>query len=285
LNNQAIPIKPLFTEINWDDVKIHVAQQAGKIRPIDVFTRSFDEWQNRWNGDFHSNHCWNRKYIFSIIELPNETNHWLFGGLFRVFSHEPGKDHSGKNGIIYKVELNQQGKPFIGRLIIQWIKDARAKGRKPNSMLSNMSVAKILPESYIGDDFPGYANINHSYAILEKLWQDSKPDWVNALMHCKGVYLITDINIGLRYVGSAYGEEGIWSRWGNYFRTGGHGNNKLLKKLLTGENKGVSYARKNFLISLLEQASSRDSEQYIIKRESYWKDVLLTRSKFGLNDN
>jgi hypothetical protein len=36
---------------------------------------------------------------------------------------------------------------------------------------------------------------------------------------------------------------------------------------------------------LLEQASSRDSEQHIIQREAYWKDVLLTRGKFGYNDN
>jgi hypothetical protein len=152
-------------------------------------------------------------------------------------------------------------------------------------MLSEMSVSEILPESYIGDDFPGYANINHSYAMLEKLWQESKPDWLTALIHCQGVYLITDIETGLRYVGSAYGEDGIWSRWGTYFQTGGHGNNKLLKKLLAQKDHGVHYARKNFQISLLEQASSRDSEQYVILRESYWKEVLLTRSKFGLNDN
>jgi len=187
--------------------------------------------------------------------------------------------------MFYKVDLDRQGEPLIGRLIIRLVKKARAKGRKPESMLSDMSVAEILPEPYIGEDFPGYANINHRYAILEKLWQDSKPDWVAALMHCQGVYLITDLKTGLRYVGSAYGEEGIWSRWNNYFRTGGHGNNKLLKKLLAGKVKGVEYARKNFQISLLEQASSRDSEQYIIKREGFWKEVLLTRSEFGLNDN
>ena len=45
------------------------------------------------------------------------------------------------------------------------------------------------------------------------------------------------------------------------------------------------YAEKHFKFSLLEQASSRDSEQYIIQRESYWKEVLMTRGEFGLNDN
>ena len=285
MNDRTIHINPLFPNLNWKEVKIHVAQKAGQSRPIDVFTQSFSKWQNSWNGDYHSNHCWNRKFIFSIIELPNKPHRWLFGGIFQVISHEPGKSSDGKNGILYKVDLDPQGEPLIGRLIIRWVKDARAKGRKPESMLSDMSVAEILPEPYIGEDFPGYANINHSYATLEKLWQESKPDWVAALMHCQGVYLITDIETGLRYVGSAYGEEGIWSRWGSYFQTGGHGNNKLIKKLLAEKAKGVDYARKNFQISLLEQASSRDSEQYVIKRENYWKEVLLTRSKFGFNDN
>lgn len=285
MRDKTIILEPLFPELNWNDVKIHVAQKAGQIRPIDVFTRSFSEWQNVWNGDFHTNHCWNRKYIFSIIELPNKPDSWLFGGIFLVNSHKPGKNGEGRNGVLYKVILDPQGEPLIGRLIIRWVKDARGKGRKPESMLPDMSVSEILPEQYIGEDFPGYANINHSYAILEKLWQDSKPDWLAALMHCHGVYLITDRKTGLRYVGSAYGEEGIWSRWGSYFKTGGHGNNKLLKKLLAGKIKGVDYARKYFQISLIEQASSRDSEQYVIEREGYWKDVLLTRSKFGLNEN
>ena len=56
MNDKNIPIIPLFTELNWDEAKIHVAQKAGQNRPIDVFTRSFEEWQNVWNGDFHSNH-------------------------------------------------------------------------------------------------------------------------------------------------------------------------------------------------------------------------------------
>jgi len=150
-------------------------------------------------------------------------------------------------------------------------------------MLSQMSVSEILPDAYLGEDFSGYSNINHSYEILENLWRDSKPDWVAALTHCQGVYLITDTKTGLRYVGSAYGEEGIWSRWGTYFKTGGHANNKLLRELLN--KKGVEYARRNFQISLLEHASSRDSEQHIIQREAYWKEVLLTRGSFGLNEN
>jgi len=284
MKQDNIAVEILFPKFDWSDAKIHVAQKSGDKRPIDVFTRSFDEWQNDWNGADHSNHCWNRRYIFSMIELPTQPDCWLFGGIFEVLSHEPIK-LNGKDCMFYKVAPSEEGANLIGRLKIRWVKDARAKGRKPETMLSAMRVSEILPEVYAGEDFPGYANINHSYAVLEKLWKDSKADWVAALSHCQGVYLITDTKTGLRYVGSAYGEEGIWSRWGNYFQTGGHAGNKLLKKLLSSENGGAEYARKYFRISLLEQASSRDSEQYIIQRESYWKDVLLTRGEFGLNEN
>lgn len=280
-----IHINAIFNFSDWTKFKIHVAQKAGTIRPIDVFTSSFETWQNGWNGDYHSNHCWNREYIFSIIELPEKKDCWLFGGIFEVISHEPGKDENGKDGIIYEVKLNPQGEALIGRLIISWEKDARAKGRKAETIINAMSVSEILPKKYIGEDFPGYANINHNYGALEKLWSDNKQDWKVALSHTQGVYLITDMKTGLRYVGSAYGEEGIWSRWGTYFSSGGHANNKLLKEHLLEQENCVEYARENLKFSLLEQASSRDSEQYIINRESYWKEVLLTRTDFGLNDN
>ncbi len=278
MSKKRITVDPLFLGLDWNEVKVHVAQKSGNTRPIDVFTRSFDEWQNKWNGAFHSNHCWNRKYIFSMIELPSEPDCWLFGGIFNVISHTP---ENGK--IFYKVDHATEWNALVGRLVIRWAKNARAKGRKAESILPDMSINEILPDTYAGEDFPGYSNINHRYEILETLWNESKPDWVAALTHCQGVYLITDTKSGLRYVGSAYGEDGIWSRWGTYFKTGGHGNNKLLKTLVS--KKSTEYVRQNFQISLLEHASSRDSEQHIIQREAYWKEVLLTRGKFGLNEN
>lgn len=45
----------------------------------------------------------------------------------------------------------------------------------------------------------------------------------------KGVYLITDINSGKMYVGSAYGENMILGRWENYIANGNGGNTELKK--------------------------------------------------------
>ncbi|MEZ0123509.1 MAG: hypothetical protein AB9Q22_11235 [Candidatus Reddybacter sp.] len=104
-----------------------------------------------------------------MIEIPMQPDCWLFGGVFEVLSHRKGKRRTGKDGVIYKVGLAEQGASMIGRLVIHWIKDARAKGRKTESMLDNMRVSEILLETYAGEDFSGYANINHNYTILEKL--------------------------------------------------------------------------------------------------------------------
>jgi hypothetical protein len=278
-------VDTFFPALDWTDTKIHLAQKSYRNRPIDVFTRSLDEWTTNWNGGYETVKCWNKKYIFSMIEIPTQQHHWLFGGVFEVLSCKTGMNGRGESGYIYKSVLTDNGRSMRGRVIIHYIKTGRNKARIAENILSDMTISEMLPDVYAGEDFPGLANINHSYAILEHLWRDAKTDWMTALTHCQGVYLITDNSTGLRYVGSAYGDSGIYSRWGNYFSTGGHGGNKNLKNLLFSKPNGADYARENFTICLLEHASSRDSEQHIIQRESYWKEVLLTRGQYGLNDN
>jgi len=65
------------------------------------------------------------------------------------------------------------------------------------------------------------------------------------------------------------------------YATFGHGGNKELRQLLRA--KGDEYAN-NFQFSLLEVCDINANPDYIISRESHWKDVLLTR-EFGLNRN
>ena len=112
--------------------------------------------------------------------------------------------------------------------------------------------------------------------------RNGKQDWKAALENVKGVYLITDKSNGKRYVGSAYGGSGIWSRWACYVGTG-HGWNDELTKLIKQE--GIEYARKHFQISLLEYRAMKTDDNTIIERECYWKDVLLSRGQFGYNKN
>ncbi len=102
------------------------------------------------------------------------------------------------------------------------------------------------------------------------------------LANIKGVYLISDKGNGRKYVGSAYGGTGIWSRWSSYIDSG-HGGNKDLAKLIGRE--GLDHARKNFRIALLEYRPAKTDDAVIIGRECFWKEALLSRSPHGYNKN
>lgn len=94
----------------------------------------------------------------------------------------------------------------------------------------------------------------------------------------KAVYLIVDTKTGKKYVGSAYGDNMLLGRWRNYIANG-HGGNKLLKSL------DFEYIKENFKYYILEIFKSSVDDEIIINRESFWKEVLLTRTDFGYNGN
>jgi hypothetical protein len=142
-------------------------------------------------------------------------------------------------------------------------------------------VAQILEKPFEGEAFCGYENVEHGFSQLEVIFRQNKPDWKSALENVKGVYLIVDRSNGKMYVGSAYGDSGIWSRWACYIGTG-HGWNDDLTKLINAN--GIDYARKNFYLSVLEFRSMRTDDKTIIDREQYWKRVLQTNA-FGYNKN
>jgi len=104
--------------------------------------------------------------------------------------------------------------------------------------------------------------------------------WKSALSNVQGIYLLTNRQKGKLYVGSAYGEDNFWQRWGEYIKTG-HGYNKELKKLK--EKHDEDYF-KNFSFSILEVFKNTADPDEIIKRESHWKKVLSSR-EFGYNSN
>ena len=94
--------------------------------------------------------------------------------------------------------------------------------------------------------------------------------------------MITDTGNGKRYVGSAYGVTGIWSRWACYVETG-HGYTDELTQIM--KTSGIEYARKHFRFALLEHRTMKTDDKVVIQREQYWKEVLLTRGDYGYNKN
>ena len=137
-----------------------------------------------------------------------------------------------------------------------------------------------MQEPYTGRAFPGYENINLAFDELENLVRKGLPDWKAPLESVKGIYLITDTSTGRRYVGAAYGDQGIWGRWNEYINSG-HGGNAELRTLVTDPN--LDYCRKNFRFALLEHHSALTNRDIILAREAFWKEVLLSRGQQGLN--
>ncbi len=252
--------------------KLHFARYNQSEQPLDVFVRSREEWQG-WQEFRPKNNQFNRRYIFSVIDFYREPEIWLFGGVWEVMERLPDR---------YVVSLTEQGRDFIGRLNLHSPYRQRATRVDFEKRLDEFTVNEILREEYSGIDFPGHDRIDIGFGELESLIRNDRPDWRGALENAKGVYLITDAGTGRLYVGAAYGDGGVWSRWREYSATG-HGNNADLKELL--KNRGLDYCRKHFRFSLLESHTARIADAMIVERETHWKRVLQSRGEFGFNRN
>ncbi len=254
--------------------KLHLAcGNEDGLNPLDVYVADRTEWiaWNEWKGDKND---WTRDFVFSLMEFYPTKDSWLFGGAFKVV--ERSSDH-------YRLEELPQFKKFEGRLLVSFHRYQGMRGRAYylETYLDQFEVSEIIPQPYSGEAFCGYEDINHNFNVLEAIFENERTDWKAALSSAKGVYLISDKSNGKQYVGSAYGESGIWSRWKCYLGTG-HGWNDELTKLIA--EQGMAYARSNFKFSLLEIMAMTTSDETVIARECHWKNVLLTR-EHGYNRN
>lgn len=268
----TITLADIWTIENLQLYKVHFARSNGQSQPLDVFVRNCQEWQS-WQEYYPGRDEFNRCYIFSLAQFYHEPNIWLFGGVYKVLERHVDR---------YKVKLTEAGRGFVGRLKISTQYNARPTRVNFENHYRAFEVQEILREPYKGRRFPGYDDIDLSFPELESLVRNARPDWMSALESIKGIYLISDISTGKRYVGSAYGDQGIWSRWCAYVGNG-HGGNVELRALVTDPT--LEYCRTNFRFALLEHRPSRTEDQTILDRESFWKRVLLTRGRGGLNRN
>lgn len=256
--------------------KFHAARWNGEDQPLDVYVRDKNEWFN-WNSWRNKKDEFSRQYIFSLIDFYPETDMWLFGGIYEV-----KKRSNIPKSLSYEIEELKEYSPYVGRLKVKLEKPSRGRAFFLEHHINGMKVAEILKQPYSGEIFPGYENINHDFNILIPIFKNEKPDWKAALENVKGIYVIIDKSNGKKYVGSAYGDSGIWSRWSCYIGTGHGGNDELIDVI---DQKGFAYAKSNFRISLLEYRPMKVDDEVIRKRESYWKEVFLSRGQFGYNKN
>lgn len=233
-----------------------------------------------WKGDFQNWQNWQtqknfeRHYILSLIFY--DYGEWIFAGVYERLGCEKQEDHYE-----YRTRLAEINNSLIGRLIIKYNKTFRQSYLRLESYIDELEVSEILkfPSSF--EKFPGYDKVKISFAFLKAIVERNETTWKTALENMKGIYLITDQSNGKVYVGSAYGDSMLWSRWQNYFSSG-HGGNIGLIEIIN--EKGYKYAEENFQLTLLEVMKSNTNDEDVIKREVFWKDALKSK-EFGYNKN
>ncbi|MCF7945362.1 MAG: GIY-YIG nuclease family protein [Spirochaetia bacterium] len=276
MSDKEIKITDIISIESSEKYKFHAARWNGQDQPLDVYVRDKDEWHywNRWRSNKDE---FSREYIFSLIDFYPETDTWLFGGIYKVL-----KRNNISQDFSYEIDEIEKYSPYVGRLKVKLKKPPRGRAFYLENYIENMHVSEILKETYSGECFPGYDYISKDFHELQAIFIREKPDWKTALENIKGVYLIVDKKCGKKYVGSAYGSFGIWSRWKCYVGTG-HGWNDELTKIINSE--GIDYAKKYFKVTLLEYMPMKSDDAYVIERECFWKEALLARGKFGYNKN
>lgn len=221
---------------------------------------------------------------FIRLDRDGIKDQWLFLGAF-VQTGETEYVEEGVKCTSYKLAELQNFAVFQERLIIEYKKK---QGPVQNSLnikeYKNIKVKSILEGLYENElpVFVGYSSVNIPFKVLKKIVSSNVIEWKKPLSRINAIYVITDTNKNKLYIGSCYGEEGLWQRWCTYANTEGTGGNKLLKVDIY---KDKQYAYENYTFTIVESfIKNKSDKDFILGRESYWKDVFLTRTE-GLNEN
>ncbi len=163
-----------------------------------------------------------------------------------------------------------------GRLIIDWGKATIQWCQKATNEKPVLAIQANHRMAFIG-----YENIVLSFNELKEILEDSitYDNWHTALSSVYAIYLITDKTNGKQYIGSAYGQGGLLSRWNCYVDTK-HGNNKEMQELICDYPERY----KDFQFSILQILPKTITDEEVIKLESLYKKKLLTK-EFGMNEN
>ena len=241
-----------------------------------------DSWyyMNAWKEKTSNHNLNDYDYLITFAQYYYYGDEFfLFGGIYKIEKIFPEKF----NEVGYNLTLLDDFKEYRKRLII---KIKKKVGRTYNRIYNNID-NDLIPEVYEISpsmnlkQFNGYQNVSLTHIELQHIINNTEPSWKLALSSVKAVYVITDIKTGKLYVGSAYGTGGLLNRWNEYINnlTGGNKEFEVLVK-----EKGENYIKNNFKYSILEIFDTKTKDEYIVERESYWKNVFETK-KFGMNRN
>lgn len=279
----AIKLNDLLKLTNEElkNTKVRFCQNNGENDPIELFKKNPDtllKW-HYWNSQSYKV----GQLTIGIVDMGGHE--WLLFHVGRVTK----KLKLDYRGIGYEYEtlgyVEEKGidySDYLGRVVISYHKKMQSQFPNANTVIDDFIVKEILPSQFTGFDFPGYENVSLSYSELETIINGDYPSYKNALEHQQAVYVLTDLKTGKLYVGSATSKDKmLLARWKGYITTF-HNGNIDLKELF--EKEGEDYFKKYFQYSIIENFNSNVDYNYIIKRESYWKNVLDSRNH-GYNKN
>ena len=264
-----IQLNDILNLENLSNTKIRFNQSNGITDPITVFKENRNEllhWQF-WNYS-QKKSFYEGQIAVGFVRI--EGDKWLLFDISRIT-----KDLNKFKAVGYEFETLKEYEKYFGRIIIEFKNKSQNMVRRAESVINDCKILQILEDTFDNDTFPGYESVNLSWQDLKRVL--SKSIWKTALENQKGVYLITDTKSGKMYVGSAYGTNMLHGRWSQYLKNG-HGGNKDLKNL------EFDYIKNYFRYSILDIYKSTIEDKVIIKRETWWKNTLLSK-EFGYNKN
>lgn len=267
-----------FDAATLPDVRVKFNIYNGYDDPLELYKQDPDEVNVNWFL-WHDDRRYFNVGQTAICLLKLREDKWLLTTIKKITAL---LDVPAEGGVGYNAVERKEYEQYYGRVVVDYHNPCRTMGRKFESVMDELEVVEILGEQFTGNDFPGYENVRLSYGQLKNILDRQFSNWVAALQNQKAVYLITDKKTGRLYVGSATSQTGmLLQRWSNYIASG-HGGNTGLQKLVC--EKGFDYIKENFQYSILENYNARMDDDYILKRESWWKETLCTR-EFGYNEN
>lgn len=265
-----------FDAAEVPNVRVKFNIYNGYDDPLDLYKTNPDEVNVTWFL-WHDDRRYFNVGQTAICLLKLRGDQWLLTTIKKITRLLDVTD-----GVGYDVDEVKEYEQYFGRLVVEYHNPCRTMGRKYENVMDELEVVQILNEQYTGNEFPGYENVRLSYPLLKNIVDRQLPGWVDALRNQKAVYLITDTKTGKMYVGSATSQTGmLLQRWSSY-AADGHGGNIELRELV--KQQGLDYVKENFQYSILENYNARMDDGYILKRESWWKETLCTRTH-GYNKN
>ena len=271
-----------LSEEELSRTRIRFNRYNGEDNPIDIYVKAPEKLLD-WN--YHNNKTYKENQIsIGFVDMGNDR--WLLftvGLIIEVYDHVIKFSGNSNSGVQVKYETLSRYQPLYGRLVINYHNKSQQLFRNAVNLIDDLVVSEYLPKVYDDFEFPGYDNVCLSFEKLKLIIDCKSRSYESALKNQKAVYLITDTFNGKLYVGSSRADECmLFERWSAYANNG-HGGNKELKAIV--EEKGFDYIKKYFQYSILENYNSTKDDDYILKRENHWKEVLNSKVPNGYNWN